>query len=238
MPVYPGLYQQPPEPPRIDLTVFFRVLFSPKSAFLDLYNHTTKMQGIVVTIIFTTILAVLNIAIAMMRGGFLGISQIFSTGNYSNLNYMYTMTILSVPLAIVGLYLSGYFSAIFSKSIGQGRGDVDKTIGLLGYGVILTFFIGIIQIAVFSTMPSFDFDGNFFEENSEVFFQLIGVLLIFGMIGFIWGLWVNGTAVSVANDISVGWGIVNYFLGSLVAGLIIGAISFAIGLMVAFMVIG
>jgi hypothetical protein len=231
--VYDGLYAQEPETPRLRLDILPKVLFKPKEAFVDIHNHTTKIQGIIMVIIITLIQASITLLFFFNTGIY---SAGYTTPDSSEaFTIIFLMiSLIGVPLAVVSLYFVGYLSAIFSREIGGGRNDTDKTIGLLGYGSILTLVMAIIQIALlYLVLGNIANDVDTLEESANLF-RYLGIVILVAIIGFIWGLWVNGTAVSVANDISVGQGAVSYFLASLIIGFIFGMIGAAIGFTVGF----
>jgi hypothetical protein len=227
--LYDGLYQLPKEEPRLRLDILPKVLFQPREAFMDIYQHTTKTQGIIVALIIVIIQSAFSIMIVSGTGIY--IAGTFSAPGRSALAYAYFQYSIAIPLAILGLYLYGYFSAIISREMGGGRNDIDKTIGLLGYGAIVALVTGILALLIFSyALIPYDI-----SDGLQQFFMSMGILVLFGLIAFVWGLWVNGCAVSVANDISVNRGILTYFVASLIGGIILGIIGFIIGLVGVFL---
>jgi hypothetical protein len=225
-PVYPGLYGQPPQQPRLRFDLLFRILFRPKEAFLELYHCTTKIEGIQMVAVLAILSTVMNLIVSMTI-------NVNLMGGYSTYDASYNMvqvavqSALAVPLAIITVYAVGWLSAKLTRSIGRGREDVDKTIGLLGYGNIVGVFLGIIQLIIYGIVFIALRDASF-----DVAFPVtIGLLITFAVISFVWGLIVSGTAVSVANDVTLGQGIGSYFLASLIIGFII--VGMVMGILIA-----
>ena len=227
---YGEFYSQPERPPRIRWDKIFNVLFAPVETFREIYHDTTKMQGIIVTTFFT----ILSVALSLFfysTFGFYETGMGVSDNDSGFLWFFIIITAITIPLAIVGLYLSGYFSAMIAGGMG-GFKNPDKTIGLVGYGVIVSFIMGTIQLSVLSVVT---------DPNPEVYDSSygasIGIAIVFGIISFIWSLWVNGSAVSVANDVSLGKGVLSYFLGLILTWIVIAVISFMIAMILIFALI-
>jgi len=211
--VYGELYTRPQEEPRIRFDVLLKVFYSPKEAFVEIYHSTTKIQGIFVTLIFTLILSFFTI-ISYIQTAFIP----GSFGSSSFLPYGDSLMIASasqafaIPLAIISLYIMGYLSAAVSQGLGGLRKDVDKTMGLLGYGVIVTFIFGLIQLVLVMILSVTVLSDDSISGD----FAVLGIAGVIGIISFFWSLWVNGTAVSVATDTTVAKGILSYFLALIV----------------------
>jgi len=212
---YGAFYMQPERSPRIRLDKILLVMVMPRKSFMDIYHDTTKVQGIFITIIFTSLFVVLS----MMIYAFIGNSgyplNLFNIESIFD-NPLIFIAYTTAPLFIIGLYLTGNFSADFAGKIG-GYTNSNKTIGLLGYGAVVYFILGLMLTlipALFTNM-----NPNINNESNNYLFDR-GFIIFFVLIILVWIFWVNGSAVSVANDISIPRGILSYFFGLFIAGLI------------------
>lgn len=191
-----------------------------------MYHCTTKFEGFKIITFFTAITVILNLIVSYMlnisyQGGYSGYEPAFNT------TYILVQSGIAIPVALISLYAVGWFSALLSRSIGHGRNDPDKTIGFLGYVQIVSLVIGIIQVIavsiIFIAIPEPNTEGMmediFFNSSRAMAFVMISIIL--AIISFIWGLWVAGNAVSVANNVNLGEGIVSYFFAILIIGFII-----------------
>ncbi len=216
--LYGDLYEKPPEQPRLRLDILPKVMFKPKEAFQEIYPHTTKIQGILAVLFLSIIYTAIQIAFYLLSeylvSGWTNYSVWFA-GYPGFLPYPIIQFIFSIPIAIISLYLTGYFSAVITREL-RGRRDVDKTIGLLGYGYIVSVVLGFITLIILLSIgPS-----PFTDQSLDTIFIFIIVFFILIIINLIWTLWVNGYAIAIANNVSLGRGIVAYFLAQIVVGII------------------
>jgi hypothetical protein len=231
--VYDGLYAQEPETPRLRLDILPKVLFKPREAFVDIHNHTTKVQGIIMVIIITLIQSSITFMFFFNTGIYdSGFSTPDSEDSFNNI-FIFT-SVIGIPLAVLSLVLMGYLSALFSHEIFHGRKDSDKTIGLLGYGTIVTFVMAMIQIALLYLLIEDILNNVDTFEESGTLFLYFGIVITMTIIGFIWSLWVNGTAVSIANDITIGQGIITYFISWIIIVIAVTTLSTIIGVFAGF----
>jgi hypothetical protein len=220
-PVYEGLYTQPPEKPRLRFDILPKTLFQPKKAFLELYNHTTAFQGIFVVLLLTSIVVILNLTVSID----FNISIMQSISSYRGIYFLFMIgsnPILALPFALVTVIGSAWLSAHFSRIFLQGRGDVDKTIGLVGYGRTVSLFLGIIYLIaltyIIATLYGSDSSPVVGSMDHMEEFILTYTILV---ISFIWTIIVSGIAVSVANDIPIAQGIFVYTISLVAIGIII-----------------
>jgi hypothetical protein len=136
---------------------------------------------------------------------------------------------IGIVTGIVTLLAVGGLAAMFTKNIAQGRCDVYKTIGFLGYTHILGVVINIILILVSISLNVPFISQGSFPDVSE-FMPLILIVAIMLIIHFVWSLWIGGSAVSVANDVSFRCGVVSYLLAGIIVALAIQAVVFSIGI--------
>jgi hypothetical protein len=182
-------------------------MVSPRRAFLDIYHDTTKIQGVLVTIIFTT-LFVLLIAFTNSEFGFIGSGM----GSFGfDEDFLISSAIsasIMIPFFVIGLFLVGHFSSDFAGKSG-GYKNIDKTIGLLGYGAIVRFVVGTILLVVF---PRLIGPGSGYYDDYGNYYLGMEIETVFIIIAIFWSFWVNGSAVSVANDTGIFKGIMSYFI--------------------------
>lgn len=226
---YPELYRKPEQEHRLRFNALPKILFKPKEAFVEIYHNTGISQGIMVAIIICVLSSLISYGVGALSGyyyGGLGGGYYYYSGQFT------TSTILSltfglaigIPLSIVSLLATGWLSAKLAKAIGKGRDDVGKTIGFFGYATVMSLVISaLIAILIASGVMS----AYYSPEPGALppgFFLGLAIMVIIAIIGLIWGLWVNGTATSVANDVSVGVGVVSYFLAAIIIGIIVTGI--------------
>ena len=193
-------------------------MFKPKEAFKEIYPHTTKIQGILAVLFLTIIYTAIQIAFFLISeyvvSGW-GDYYLWFGGYQSFLPYPIFQFIFSIPIAIISLYLTGYFSAVITREM-RGRRDVDKTIGLLGYGYIVSVVLGFITLIILLVIgPS-----PFSDRSIDTIFIFIIVFIILMIINLIWTFWVNGHAIAIANNVSLGRGILAYFFAQIIVSLI------------------
>jgi hypothetical protein len=108
----------------------------------------------------------------------------------------------------------------------KGRGDYSATATLMGYAMVWYTAISVSMSVVFATV----FMDAISRDDPTVTASVIalGLLFVVLIVGLIWLLWVSARAVSVANDISLGEGVLTIIISSL----IVGAVTIAVSLFV------
>ncbi len=211
----------------LNLGVLPQVLTSPKSAFESIKGDTSMKDGVLVYLILTVLGLIVSMAATMAAfGGALG------TGSYV------VNQIVVLVFGAVGLVLTGIVAAAIAASIGKGTADNDTTVGLLGSSTI----VGLVVSIVVTIVGVFILGGVAAGAAGSATGGLalggsIGLIFIVAIIGFLWSLYVSGTAVSVANNVSLGAGVASYFIAAIVVGFVIafvmGIILVSLGLGVA-----
>lgn len=225
---YPELYRKPGQEHKLRFDALPKILFKPKEAFAEIYHNTGISQGIIVGIIIYVISILISYSASTMSGSpYAGLGGRYYLEQSSALPLLGLA--MGIPLSIVSLLAMGWLSAKLAKAIGEGRGDVGKTIGFFGYATVVSLVIGIINSALIASRVIKFYPAGEYELYELAPFLLgMAILSLVGIISFIWSLWVNGTATSVANDVSVGIGVVSYFLAVIIIGVIIVGISIGI----------
>jgi len=216
---HPGLYERPEDAPRIDLGALVRVMFRPRDAFRDLYGHTDARIGALVFVMLTLVegLVVLGLNLTVL-------SEAESTGIdvFASLGERIALVTFGITVATslaVFLGVCHLVHALLRGTPTTLRPSLPKTIGLLGYaampglvmGVLTTTVMGAISVAVYS-----DWDATAWS-----ILGLAVASLSLAAVGLVWSLWVQGHAVSVANDVSWGKSVGVVFIAYIVVGIIV-----------------
>ena len=220
---HPGLYDRPEEAPRIDLGALVRVLFRPRDAFRDLYHHTDMRTGLIVFFVLTLIEGLISLALnltVLYDASSTGLDMFASLGE--RIAYVTFGITIGTGLAMfIGVcYL---IHALMRGSRTTARPSLPKTMGLLGYaampglvmGVITTVVVGGISLA----LPS---------DSDVTAWSVLGLgvaSLSLALVSIIWSLWVQGHAVSVANDAPWGKSAGTVFVSYIVVGMIVFVIA-------------
>ena len=207
---HPGVYDRPEEAPRVDWDALARVLTRPRDAFRDLYGHTDARTGFFVymmLIITGGLFSLLSDFTTLQGVGTTGLSMLGSPMPGSVIASFVAGLVIS-PLTFYGVcYLT---HAILKSGKRALRPSLPKTIGLLSYAAMPGFVM-----SLFSTFTLY-----FVMDPLSI---MVCVLAL-GTVSFFWSLWVQGHAVSVANDAPWSTSVGMVLLASLIIGMIIGMI--------------
>ncbi len=196
-----------------------QVLYQPKQAFEKIKAGTTAVDGIIMALILMIVAQV--------------IAQLPKLSNLGSAAGMFTL--LGVPaLGVIILALIGAVSA----RIAGGKKDARKTIGLIGYVSILSVVLSIISLAVPAALEGLrtsitgyltaSLIGNAAAAATTgmglallVVFDVLALLVVFA----IWALWIYGSAVAAANEVTLGRGVVSYLVAAILVLTLIGVLS-------------
>jgi hypothetical protein len=182
----------------INFGILPKMLFKPREAFAQV--QATATDGIILIVLFTIIGKGLNYAL----GGTLEI-----VGSISN---------------IIAFIIVAWLVAVIAKRFDKGKGDFGATLGLLGY----TTFLGLVFAIVISILTIGGIVAAGGVEGivgNPAAIAGAGILIaIIALVYFAWSLWLVGTAVSVANDISVWNAVGTYIVAAIVVGLVEGVV--------------
>jgi hypothetical protein len=226
---HPGVYDKPEREPFIDVGNLFRLLFHPKEAFEDLYDHTTSTQGWILALVFIIVSAVIGLAVNLAVLGTIDLPEDVDTGFTTTASGL--SSIVGIFTNILYFFITAWLFHTLVKDRAR-RPDLNKTIGMMGYAKFPMFIIGIL-IALLTPLllSSLGFDPDDPEAAIDAIGGICGIsLAILGLsiLGFVWSLWVHSQAQSVANDMesgsAMGWMFLTWFL--------VGLLSMAIGAVV------
>ncbi len=229
---HPGLYERPQRTPFLDIGALFKLLFRPKEAFEDLYDHTSATQGYILAIVFIVIMALIGLAANQAILGSLDLPEDTAFPGLGGGNAV--VSVIGIFTGILFFWMTAWMFHAFIKTKSRSP-SLDKTIGMMGYAKFPAFIIGsIIAIVMPITMIGIA-EGT--DDPETALSAICGTLaLVFGLgiIGMLWAFWVHSNAQSVANDMSnssaFGWLFLTWFLVYLIQA--------AVGLAIAFAVIG
>ncbi len=233
---HPGVYDKPEEEPWIDFGALFRLLIKPKETFRELYNHTNATSGIMLVIVFSLISTGYSFAIAAAFFPDVGADAGEEEGEENPLAGLGETqldspfwAVLGFVLSVVSFLLVAVLVHVIVKNSKEAlKPDRDKTIGLLGYAYFPGFVTGFLTTPLSLMMTdamAAETDAGAFPEEA------CGILLALGIISvivFIWELWIQGHAVSVANDTTLGMGVVFVFIAGIIIGMVVSGITIAI----------
>lgn len=221
---HPGVYERPAKAPYIDVGNLFKLLFKPKEAFEDLYDHTEQAQGIILAILFIVISGVVSI-ISMYA--FLGGWDLPSdAGTPMFASSSAATSVIGIITNVVGFFLAAWFFHAFAKGSAR-HPSISKTIGMMGYAKFPAFLLTTIAaIALPLSLRGFDETANP-DEVLGAAGQVCAVMVLY-IIAFVWAWWVHSHAQSVANDLSTGSALGYIFLAWFLMFIIIAVIEVAV----------
>jgi hypothetical protein len=231
---HPGVYDKPEREPYIDVGNLFRLLFHPKEAFEDLYDHTTSTQGWTLAIIFIVISAVIGLALNLAFLGTIDLPEDVDTTGFSTASGV--GSIIGIFTNILYFFITAWLFNTLIKEKAR-RPDLGKTIGMMGYAKFPMFIITLI-IAILT--PLLLLNLGFDPEDPDAAIDALGnicgltiAILVLSLVGFIWSLWVHSQAQSVANDMesgsAMGWMFLTWFLVGLLSAAIGAVVGIATG---------
>lgn len=213
---YPGLYNEPRHQPRFHLTDVARASFAPRTAFPGLYLSTDlpKAMALVVALSVVSVLASALVSA--------GASRIL---NYSSLDVvdLTFRAFVSWAVTLFTFLVLAIVAALVAKHVFGGRGERSMTITLLGYCfpayVLLSVLLLVIFEVGFHGLSLGSFDAWTASERTQGL--VAGLVLFFvALAGLIWLVWITGRAVSVANDVTLGEGVLSVVLAAIPASVI------------------
>jgi hypothetical protein len=232
---HPGLYDKPERKPYIDVGALFRLLFHPKEAFEDLYDHTTSTQGWILAIIFIVVSGVVGLAANLAIVGSIDLPDEVGTPGVTASSGL--QSIIGIFTNILFFFLTAWLFFSFVKDKAR-KPDMSKTIGLMGYAKFPMFIIGLV-IAVLT--PMLLLNTGWDPDNPDTIDDAVGGICAFtaailglSLLGFFWALWVHSHAQSVANDVSSGTAMGYMFL----TWFLIFLLTIVVGVVIALVTIG
>jgi len=202
----------------LNIGVLGQVLFSPRKAFESIKEQTSMGDGIAMYILLVVLGSIIGLVLTSVALGTFAIGVPYITGLG-----------VQIIIGIVSLLAVGWVASKLAGAIGKGTPSTDKTIGFLGYAQVVAFVIGLLGAILGLVLGGavLSAAGSNPGATMGAAFGALGIVAILGIIGFIWSLYVGGTAVSVANNVSLGAGVASYFLAAIIVGFIVVGIIMA-----------
>jgi hypothetical protein len=213
---YPGLYNQPKHPPRLDLADLFRVFVSPTKAFTSLYLSTNLERALALVVLFSIVSASASTLLTLDMSEVLGYSA--SDAFESAFQIFVTWAV-----SMLAFLLFGLSAAIVARNIFGGRGERSSTMTLVGYCYPAYVLLSIVFLVIFRVgFAGLDFTAIDTWTSSELDQSMIAGIVLFTavLIGLIWLLVVVSRAISVANDVSTSEAALTAVLSSIVAAVV------------------
>jgi len=213
---YPGLYAQPKHASKLDLRNLFRLIAHPRHSLSELYLSTDLKYAMFLVAVSTTIYAVVGAAVTSEMSEVIGVGD-------ANAFELLMLVALGWIVAILSFLVFAVVSSIVSHEVFDGRGDKGSTVALAGYCYPWFVTVTLVLLTIFAV----GFGGlelsqvqHWGDSDMERAIAWGAVLLASAVLGLIWLLVLTGRAVSVANDVSVGEGILSAIIGAIAAGLV------------------
>lgn len=213
---YPDLYGRPKQHPRLDLADLVRILYSPTSAFKRLYLATDMHRAIAIVIVFSMLSVAVSVLVTIDMADLVGYDT-------RDAIYLGASSVIALLLSIFTFLIFAMTASALAKGMFGGRGERAATITLLGYCFPLYVLVNIMVLAVFRIGLGVIEAGPIWEwTSSELNRASAGVILlvVVALIGVVWLLVISSKAISVANDISVGEGLLTAVMSATAAGVV------------------
>lgn len=178
------------------------ILFNPKATLKSIKGKVGMKEGILIFLILAALSYLIEFIMEVVAGIPIEIALIPGTSAFSIILEAVILIAISLFLFLLTI---GWVAANLTRSLAKGKYDFDKTIGLLGYSSIVSFVMGIlITLAII-------FTGTFYDIEDVQDANLWGLVLLAGLsiVLVAWQLYVSGIAVSLANKVSTGMGIIS-----------------------------
>lgn len=220
---YPGLYMQPKHAPRLDFADLVRIMFAPARACVSLYLSTNLQRALAIVVLFSILSTVASTLVTADMGEVLG----YDTGDVLE---VLLQSFVSWVVSLLAFLIFGVAAAVIARNIFGGRGERGATLTLLGYAYPAYVILSVLLLMIF-TLGFEGLDMTEVQEwTDEELDQAVvagGVLLLVAIVGIVWLIWIASRAISVANDISTGEGVLSGILAAIAAGivyLVVGAV--------------
>jgi len=208
----------------VSLNTIPRVLYRPREAFESVKETTTLKDGLLLAFIFAVAGLVISQTVSFFTTksmGFGAYDMFFK--NMELLSFLWVVSIIfQIIAAVASVIAVGWLSAKIAKSLFKGVEDVQRTVGFLGYGQVVGFVLVITNTVIFAVFLKDFFSSSFyFFPFSGNFWIAWGILMLVGLAGLVWMAYVNGTAVSAANNIKLLEGVATYIISAIFVGIVI-----------------
>jgi len=223
---YPGLYAQPKQHPRLDLTDLVRLLYAPTNAFKRLYLATDLRRAMAIVIVFSMVSVAVSVFVTIDVADLVG----YDAGDTI---YLALSSVVAFVVSILTFLIFAMTSSALARGMFGGRGEKGATITLLGYCFPAYVLVNIVVLAVFQVGLGVVSEGPIWEWSSSELNRVsagIFVLMVVAVIGLVWLLVISSRAISVANDISYGEGVLTAIMSAAVAGIVYLMVSAIVAL--------
>ncbi|RLG21847.1 hypothetical protein DRN74_00260 [Candidatus Micrarchaeota archaeon] len=208
----------------IYFSYLLKLLFSPKKSFNSMPGARAKDGIEIAAMLFT-------------------LTQLFIISLYLLVGYVPSLTLLlqvivAVVLAVLVFILTAYISSYFVWLFGARR-DFHKTLALMGHATILNFVqqISIALLAFVMGIVYYPFAANSSitaaVRSGQNLQSFIFTAFLISIVFFIWQLWVNATAIKIANNSSFAKALLSYICTVIVMAFVVGLAS-SIAIVIAF----
>lgn len=223
---YPGLYTQPKQHPRLDFADLVRLLYAPTAAFKRLYLATDLRRAMAIVIVFSMVSVAVSAFVTIDVADLVD----YDTGDAI---YLGLSSVVALVVSILTFLIFAMTSAALAKGMFGGRGEKGATITLLGYCFPAYVLVNIVVLMLFQVGLGVVSEGPIWEwSSSELNRVSAGVvaLIVVAVIGLAWLLAISSKAISVANDISYGEGVLTAIMSATAAGVVYLMVSAVIAL--------
>lgn len=213
---YPGLYSQPKQHPRLDFADLVRLLHSPTDAFKRLYLATDLQRAMAIVIVFSMVSVAVSVFVTIDMADLVD----YDTGDAIHLGIA---SVVALVVSILTFLIFAMTASALAKGMFGGRGERAATITLLGYCFPAYALVNIVVLAVFQLGLGVVTEGPIWEWSSSELNRVtagIVVLFVVAVVGLIWLLIIASKAISVANDISSGEGLLTAIMSATAAGIV------------------
>ncbi|MBN1677222.1 MAG: YIP1 family protein [Candidatus Thermoplasmatota archaeon] len=213
---YPGLYMQPKHAPKLDFADLVRIAYAPTKAFTNLYLTTNLQRALAIVVVFSFLSAIVSILVTADMGEVLG----YSTGDALTMAHE---GFVGWAVSLLAFLVLSVAAAAIAKGFFGGRGERSATITLIGYTYPAYALLSIVLLFIFTTgfqdLDLTDVQGWSDAELDQAIAAGV-VLILVAFVGLAWLLWMVSKAISVANDVSSGEGVLTAILSGIVAGVV------------------
>jgi hypothetical protein len=222
---YPGLYAKPKLPARFDLVDLLKIGYSPSKAFTNLYLSTDLRRAMAIVLVFSMLSVGVSILVSVDMGDVVG----YGARDAIELG---VQAFLSWILSILTYMVFSMVAAGISTGIFGGRGERSATMTLVGYCYPAYVLLNIIMLLIFEI----GFSGvgvriqEFTPDDLAQVSAGLAALIIAALVGLLWLLVIASSAISVANDTSMGEAGLTAVLSVAITGIIFLIVSAIVSL--------
>ncbi len=198
-----------------------RVLYKPRSAFEEIRPEVKPIHGVLLAIVLISMGTLISFGSTgdiqdMMEDaaerGELPEEILQETGMEENMVFQAGNIALAIISGVLIFFVSVVIAGWIASAWDKKEFDIDKNIGLLGYSTILDLITTLILFIVILLVAGSGLTG-------------ILAIVVIGLLFFIWELWIKGTGIAVANEVSTVKGMFCWLIATIILGLITGFLA-------------